>query len=184
MRAFLVFLDISRFRQLLQHLLFLLQMTFDGPGNQVFRFELSLQWRDLLVHFRLFLVVQSVLTWLCALDEALLVLDVQFCLHFGFIDVLLFLADFQVVFFSLLVGLFFGFSFVFSYFFDFKVQLLLFRSETFELGLLKKFFGNVVSKLLELQLGKLVHQFVVPFDQIFLVILYLSLVALNVWVFL
>lgn len=108
----------------------------------------------------------------------------QFCLHFGFIDVLLFLADFQVVFFSLLVGLFFGFSFVFSYFFDFKVQLLLFRSETFELGLLKKFFGNVVSKLLELQLGKLVHQFVVPFDQIFLVILYLSLVALNVWVFL
>lgn len=43
MRAFLVFLDISRFRQLLQHLLFLLQMTFDGPGNQVFRFELSLQ---------------------------------------------------------------------------------------------------------------------------------------------
>jgi len=103
-------------------------MFFYSCGHEVFSFELLLKSFDLLFHLGLLFLIETILTRLSSFNKALLVLNVQFCLNFCFINCFFLFRNFLVIFVSLFCCFVFGFAFIINDFFDFEVEFFLFGS--------------------------------------------------------
>ena len=144
--------------------------------------DLFLQLLDLLLQFALNLVVLALLAGLFAVCLPVAILNVEFGLCLGLVDLLLQVKNLLVIlqgFFSVLILSLFK---VLIQFLNFKVQILFLLAESLELTLGIQTSLDVLLKLRVLEVSHLCHKRLQEIHQLNLILLNLLLVPLHVWV--
>ena len=152
----------------------------DAVADKVLCLQLLFQDHDLLLQLKLFLVKDTGQSRKLALDLALAVLNIELLLCLGLVDGLLEIEDLLIVLVGLLRILILSTLKVVIQALDLLVQVLLVGPQAIELALGVKACSDILTELTEGELSKLSVELLKLLDQVLLVLLDLTLIAIDI----